>query len=307
MPSDGRGSSSRKTGGGHYPETSRGHHRATDSGVGSLSDYDSITANPDRDYTTQPRHDYGGSSSSRHRLDMDRLRAANTQLEADKQALQVQYKEAKQHLREAQSRADKYKEDNKALLEKIHRWEEHSNRLKEDNDDLRRQLRGSPPRDPTAGPPARDSAPHIRRRDSKRVTPPRDLVEDDGMDQRLRDRLDGKTSDMASSTSGGSGHSGHSSGRTRRDSYVGSSHTGRPAVVVSVPHTSLPPSSSRSQTVYIPSSARTSSPLSPNQYASTPRTTMSPGFPGYAEPAYFDPVSQGGDYVHEPLPKERKR
>lgn len=276
--------------------SSRGYyHKSGDSGVGSLSDHDSLAAN-----AGGYAGDYGQSSSARRldqtKLEFERLKAVNTQLEADKQSLKVQNQELKSAMRELQERIKNYKEDNTALSDDLHELRDLNEKLHIENGVLRedvRRLRSSPPRE---SPPSTStsSSSGLRRRDSKRSSPSQ--KEEKERDQRLRDRLDGKTDKgPPSSTSGSSGHSG----RTRR-----------PSVIVTMPAVSVPPSSSRSQPLYVPSPSRNSPAMSPSPHvanASTPRTPVNPAYAGYADPSYFDTEQGSGDYVHEPLPHRQAK
>jgi hypothetical protein len=289
MPSGHRGSSTRKPSNAGTYATSRGYHKSPDSGVGSLSDHDGLATNPGA-YAVPP--EYGQPSSSSRRLDqalldIERLKADKQNLYVQNQELKVELRDIKEHALKLEEHASKLKEDNTILNSEC-------KRLREDN----HLLRSSPPRDSAAS-ISTSSSSGLRRRDSKRGSPSqREEVE---LDQRLRDRLGGKTDKKtekgpSSSTSAQSGHSGHSrdSGRSRRDSFAGA----RPSVIVSLPDG--PPNSSRSQGLYA------HSPVIPSPHVANASTPRTPATYAYRETSYFDPDQGSGDYVHEPLPRERQ-
>lgn len=297
MPSGHRGSSSRKpSNAGTYTTSSRHYHKSPDSGVGSLSDHDGLATNPGA-YAAPP--DYGqpsaSSSSSSRRLDQALLDIER--LKADKQNLVVQNQELKVELRDVKEHNTKLKEDNTILSGNLREAEKDCKKLRTDNEYLRediRNLRSSPPRDSAAS-TSTSSSSGLRRRESKHGSPgQKEEVE------RLRDRLGGKTEkgppSSTSATSGHSGHSGHS-GRSRRDSFA--SGSARPVVVVPMPDG--PPNASRSHSLYAHSPVMTPSPHLAN--ASTPRT---PASYAYGGTSYFGAEQPSGDYVHEPLPRERQ-
>ncbi|KAH6676127.1 hypothetical protein F5X68DRAFT_39034 [Plectosphaerella plurivora] len=300
MPSGHRGSSSRKpSNAGTYTTSSR-YHKSPDSGVGSLSDHDGLATNPGA-YAAPP--DYGqpstSSSSSSRRLEQALLDIER--LKADKQNLVVQTQELKVQLRDVKDHNAKLKEDNTILSTNLREVEKECKKLRTDNEFLKddvRALRSSPPPASTST----SSSSGLRRRDSKHGgSGQREEVE---RDQRLRERLGGKTEKgPPSSTSAQSGHSGHSghSTRSRRDSIASGSANNRPVVLVPMPDG--PPNASRSHGLYAHSPVMTPSPHVAN--ASTPRTPASYAYGGSSYFAGAEQPSASGDYVHEPLPRQR--
>ncbi|KAM0284517.1 hypothetical protein ACHAQH_001883 [Verticillium albo-atrum] len=294
------------------------HHKASDSGVGSLSDQDSLAANPDRVFTAQ---DYQQQSQSpralREALDNSRFELGQwkeryRELEADLHVSRSEHRNLDASFRALSERNTLLENEQKANAVTIRALREVAQEKAKEADSLRenlRRLRHSPPQEPNIsvplGPGPSRASPETKlpRAESSKKDKHRDEKARHAEDkERLRSRFDNKDEQGPSSShSGHSGHSGRSghSGHSRRESYIEPfGHGGKPVAIESL-------RSGRDYVTYSTSSTRPPIVTS----SSTPRSPLVPPYAApYNETVFYDDSEhEHGDYVAHPLPEKKHK
>ncbi|EGY20002.1 uncharacterized protein VDAG_02018 [Verticillium dahliae VdLs.17] len=293
------------------------HHKASDSGVGSLSDQDSLAANPDGNFTAQGYQQQSQSPRALRealdaaRFDLDLWKQKYRELEEDLRVARSDHRDLDASFRALSLNNSLLEADQKTHATSIRKLQDALRDKADEADRLRedlRRFRHSPPQEPNVSAPLgpgpsfspRVPSDHkLPRTESDRKEKHREEKERHAEDKRLRSRFDNKEEKGPSSShsansgySGQSGHSGHS-GRSRRTSYIEPFGPGHRSVA-NEPAVQNP----RSGRDYVPYGASSGGRPVGSTSTSTPRSVQVPRYAaGYSNSVSYDESEfETGDY-----------